>query len=195
MKPILFTVMVLTSTAAFAAEFGQPAIAGAGCVAPANARVLKKISGKDRYAAPIQMNVVKGADAQIGRASCNMAIPVSLASGEKLVVRDVSQKAKFSVGPKTKAIANLEVFLAGDHSEVLKAEVEAKTATIKATRYLQAEEVVAESACGGSLIVRANSSVTVTGAGITSVKTDAALLSLSIETCDEPAGDSADLSN
>lgn len=184
MKPALFVFMFLSSTAALAAEFGQPALGGAGCIAPANARVIKKIAGKDRYSVPIQMSVAKSAEAQIGRAACSMALPVSLAAGEKLVVRDVSQKVKFSVGPKTKAIANLEVFLAGDRNEVLKAEVEAKNATIKSTRYLQAEEVVAESACGESLILRANSSVTITGAAITSVKTDAALLVLSIESCE-----------
>lgn len=157
LKFAISTVVLLSTLSVNAATFGVLTIAGAGCTNKTSD--LKIISQADSiYALPLNLYVKKEASISLERKTCAASLLVTLASDEKLVIENVSQKVNTRVYAGGTAKAQLEVFLAGQKGEVLKAESVAADQYISSRHHLSQDGVVAESACGGEVIVRANAS-------------------------------------
>ena len=86
-------------------------------------------------------------------------------------------------GAQTKASAQVEVFLAGQEGQILKAEIEGKNKTVRSNQTLNDDGVVAESECGKDVIVRANSIAMMQGSAKARVQTEALVLSLRVVSC------------
>lgn len=154
---IIMTLALMGAFSANAATFGELTIAGPGCVNKTSE--LKVLSQEESlYAIPLNLYVKKLADISLDRKACTASLPITLASDEKLVVENVSQKVNTRVDAGGTAKAQLEVFLAGQKGEVLKAESVAADQYVSSRHHLSQDGVVAESACGANVILRANAS-------------------------------------
>ncbi len=157
LKIAISTLALLGAFSANAATFGALTIAGAGCTNKTSD--LKIISQQDSlYALPLNLYVKKEAGTSLDRKACTASLLVTLASDEKLVVENVSQKVNTRVHAGGTAKAQLEVFLTGQKGEVLKAESVAADQYVSSRHHLSQDGAVAESSCGGEVIVRANAS-------------------------------------
>lgn len=151
------TLALLGTFSANAATFGALTIAGAGCTNKTSD--LKVISQEESlYALPLNLYVKKESGTSLDRKACTASLLVTLASDEKLVIENVSQKVNTRVHAGGTAKAQLEVFFAGQKGEVLKAESVAADQYVNSRHHLSQDGVAAESACGGEVIVRANAS-------------------------------------
>lgn len=183
MKLLLMTsALVLATVMANAATFGKFQISGTGCTNKTND--LKLISETESlYALPLNLYVKKEQVVSLDRKSCTASLPVVLATGEKLVIENTSQKVNTRVYPSGIAKAQLEVFLSGGKGETLRAESVAKDKYVNSRHELSQGGIVAESSCGGEIIVRANASAVAMGAAKVSIYHEDLKLNLKIVKC------------
>jgi hypothetical protein len=154
--------MKLLTISVQAITLGTLQIAGAGCTNKTSD--LKLISEADSlYSIPLNLYVKKEETQSLERKACTASLLVTLATDEKLVIEDVSQKVNTRVHPKGVAKTQLEVFLTGQKGEILKAESAPTDAYLSSRHHLSQDGQVTESACGGEVIVRANASGIATG--------------------------------
>ncbi len=175
---------LLFSTLSQAIEITDVQIAGSGCAVPVGGHELIPVIGSvDRFGIPLMMNIEKQSTTSLVRKSCMLSMSVKLQAGQKLQILDVSQKVKLLAGAGAKASTQLEVFMAGQSGVPLKAEISAVTKIVRSNQILNSVGVVAESACGKDIVVRANSSVMLQGSARARVNTEALALSMRIVTC------------
>lgn len=163
---LLFSIIAsgMTSTAALAANgifFGESSVAGAGCyqlaqenVEITDSEILQRIS-----------LLVKKDDteaANLKRSVCTLALPFQLEDGKKLVLKDVMISGFANLAATTSAKTQTEVFLAGGHGDIQKIEIAASQKRQK--KYVShSASLDVESTCGGSGILRTNSSAILQG--------------------------------
>jgi hypothetical protein len=181
--------LLLTTTALFfstltvnAATFGALQIAGPGCVNKTSE--LKVISqAESLYALPLNLYVKKEQGVSLDRKACTASLSVTLASDEKLMIENTSQKVNTRVHPGGTAKAQLEVFLAGSKGEILKAESVATDTYVNSRHTLSQEDSVTESSCGGEVILRANASGVAMGSAKVSIYHEDLKLNLKVVKC------------
>ncbi len=186
MKPSITIIIasLLFSTLSQAIEITDVQIAGSGCsVAVGGQDLIPVVGSVDRFGIPLMMNIEKQIAPSLVRKSCMLSMSVKLQAGQKLQILDVSQKVRLLAGAGAKASTQLEVFLAGQSGVPLKAEVSAANKIVRSNQVLNSVGVVAESACGKDVVVRANSSVMLQGSARARVNTEALALSMRIVTC------------
>lgn len=183
MKLLLTTITLVFSTlSAHAATFGTLQIAGPGCTNKTSE--LKLLSeAESLYALPLNLYVKKEQGVSLDRKACTASLPVTLASDEKLVVENTSQKVNTRVHPGGTAKTQLEVFLAGGKGEVLKAESVATDKYVSSRHELSQGGAVTESSCGGEVIVRANASGVAMGTAKISIYHEDLKLNLKVVKC------------
>lgn len=183
MKLLLTTTAIaLSSFAAHAATFGTLQIAGAGCANKTSE--LKLLSeAESLYALPLNLYVKKESGVSLDRKACAASLAVTLASDEKLVIENTSQKVNTRVHPGGTAKAQLEIFLAGGKGEILKAESVATDKYVSSRHELSQGGVVAESSCGGEVIVRANTSGVAVGSAKVSIYYEDLKLNFKVVKC------------
>lgn len=183
MKLLLTTAALIFSTlTAQAATFGTLQIAGPGCSNKTSE--LKLISeAESLYTLPLNLYVKKEQGVSLDRKACTASLSVTLASDEKLVIENTSQKVNTRVHPGGTAKAQLEVFLAGGKGEVLKAESVAADKYVSSRHELSQGGVVTESSCGGEVIVRANASGVAMGQAKVSIYHEDLKLNLKVVKC------------
>lgn len=174
MKLLLVITFVLFSTVSVQAiTLGTLKISGPGCTHSADQ--LKKISEADSlYSIPLNLEVKKDARKALERKVCMATLPIVLAKNEKLLIEDISQQVTGT------GKAQLEVFLAGQKGQILKAE-----STNDSSQQLSQTGKVAESTCGGEVIVRANASGVVMGNQKLSVSFEELRLKLKVVRCEQ----------
>lgn len=178
------TLAILGAFSANAATFGALSINGAGCTNKTSD--LKVISQEDSlYALPLNLYVKKESGTSLDRRACTASLSVTLASDEKLVIENVSQKVNTRVHAGGTAKAQLEVFLAGQKGEVLKAESVAADQYVNSRHHLSQDGVVVESACGDEVIVRANASGVAMGSAKVSIYHEDLKLNLKVVKCNK----------
>lgn len=178
------TIVFLGAISANAADFGALTIAGPGCVNKTSE--LKVISqAESLYAIPLNLYVKKAEGTSLDRKACTVSLPVDLASDEKLVIENVSQKVNTRVNAGGTAKAQLEVFLAGQKGEVLKAESIAADKNVNSRHHLSQDGVVTESACGADVVVRANASGIAMASAKVSIYHEDLKLSLKVVKCSQ----------
>ncbi|AZZ36127.1 hypothetical protein CIK05_04740 [Bdellovibrio sp. qaytius] len=170
------TLVLWSAFSVQAATFGSVTLAGAGCLTKASE--LKVLSKADSsYAIPLNLKVDMDSGG-LNRKACSASLPVTLAADEKLVIENISQKVNTNVQSGGSAKAQLEVFFAGQKSEVLKVEAIAND-KLELTK----AGVVGESSCGGTAIVRANASGVAMGKAKVSINHGELQLNLKVVKC------------
>ncbi|MES2801983.1 MAG: DUF4360 domain-containing protein [Bdellovibrionota bacterium] len=179
---IILTLALLGAFSANAATFGALTIAGAGCTNKTSD--LKILSQEESlYAFPLNLYVKKAEGLSLDRKACTASLLVTLASDEKLMIENVSQKVNTRVHAGGTAKAQVEVFLTGQKGEVLKAESVAVDQYVNSRHHLSQDGVVTESACGGEVIVRANASAVAMASAKVSVYHEDLKLNLKVVKC------------
>ena len=140
------------------AEIGVAAYGGSGC--PAGSLMLDQFEGKtilglDAFQAHLQSGQA------ISRVSCNLAIPVTAHTGYQVAVRSLLVAGSLDVSSESTASIHSELFFAGNRGNVLSAQAKNARGNFIYSNTNAGDLVW--SACGSSLIARANVSMVVNG--------------------------------
>lgn len=148
-----------------AANLGAVEIAGNACEAGVGTHELNEIS-VGRYMIPTGLYVKKEEDKRVARGSCTFAMTLQASPGNKIVVSNSHQLAVLRTYPaKTRARVDLEIFKAGGQGAKQTLEIQSEDLASKATKSLGQEDVLLETECGGSAILRGNLAATLMGEG------------------------------
>ncbi len=187
MKPTLILqaviAILLVSGAANAVNFGVPSVAGNGCSSTSSAIFTPIQDQPNRYSLNNQLMIIKKLSPAVVRKSCQFRLPVQLASNEKLVVSEVAQYVRLNTSKNTGVNTSLEIFLAGKRGTPLTSELKGDSSNSHVAMLLEAHGIVAESACGGEVILAGNVSASAVGIGRAVVSTSDVQLSLEIKGC------------
>lgn len=149
---------------------GKISVAGNGCYGDMQ---ITPISGiEDRYELPIKVKLNKKAGSAFTRKTCNIRLPISLKSNEKLQVSDVSQAVQIN-GRDIKSTLNISV--TGQKTKPLVA---------TSSQMIKADGILVESKCGRDAMLTGNLNVLAFGAGDGSATTEAVQVTLKIVRCD-----------
>ncbi|WP_374077183.1 hypothetical protein [Bdellovibrio bacteriovorus] len=148
-----------------ALNLGTVEIAGTSCETPVGAHELAEVS-EGRFVIPTGLYLKKEEDKRVARGSCTFALNLKAAAGKKIVVSNSHQLASLRAYPsQTKARMDLEIFKAGSQGVKQILEVEAIDQASKVNKSLGQQEVLIETECGGSAILRGNLAATLMGEG------------------------------
>lgn len=182
---VLAAAAVLLTTQAQALTLGSIDTAGNACeVLVGSHEVAQTLSG--RYIIPTGLYVKKDEDKRIARGSCTFALNLEASPGKKIIVSDSHQLADLRAYPaQTKARVDLEIFKAGSQGAKQTVEIEAVEQNAKANQILGQRDVILETECGGSAILRGNLAATIIGAGKARVFTRNLYLNISEVECQQ----------
>lgn len=161
----LAAALTLSSVTSLAAQIGSVETAGNACeIRPGSHEVRQLEDG--RVIIPTGLYVKKDEDQRIARGSCTFALTLKADAGKKLVVSNSQQLLSLRAYPReTRVKADLEIFKAGQTGARQTAEIQSLESTEKLTQYLGQRDVILETACGGSEILRGNLAATLVGQG------------------------------
>lgn len=162
---IVLAAAVLLTTQAKALTLGTIETAGNACEVPVGSHELAQTQA-GRYIIPTGLYVKKDEDKRAARGSCTFALSLEASPGKKIIVSDSHQLADLRAYPtQTKARVDLEIFKAGSQGAKQTVEIEAVEQKAKANQILGQRDVILETECGGSAILRGNLAATIMGAG------------------------------
>lgn len=147
-------------------RFGTLALGGNACrlggVGPLH------VSIEDgRLQIPAASLVQKVASDSLERGTCQFTVPVQLATGYRLVLKDLSVLGDLNLARGTASRIDVEVFEAGSTGPRL-TDIDGSTSRkVRKSVFLRKEGVILVSDCGAALNLRGNSAVTLQGAGAT----------------------------
>lgn len=161
---LLAASFTLLSFTASASELGFVDTAGNACEWTPGRYSLTEGFGRVRI--PNGLYVKKEETSKIARGNCTFALTLKAAAGKKIVVRDSQQLISLRAYPQqTRVKTELEIFKAGHQGAKQTLEIVAAEKAEKTTQYVGQNDVLLETACGGSEILRGNLSATIIGEG------------------------------
>ncbi|MGE9746289.1 hypothetical protein [Bdellovibrio bacteriovorus] len=161
---LLAASFTFVSLAASAAAAGFVETAGNACEWTPGRYELSETEGRVRI--PNGLYVKKEETSKIARGSCTFALTLKAPAGKKIVVRDSQQLISLRAYPQqTRVKAEVEIFKAGSQGAKQTLEIVAAEIAEKTTQYVGQKDVLLETACGGSDILRGNLSATIIGEG------------------------------
>jgi hypothetical protein len=99
-----------------------------------------------------------GTSRRLARKTCQIAIPLRVSEGERIVVRDLSLRGQADLQPETNATVSLEAFIAGETGERLENTITTKSAPARRYIGLRERDVIFAGTCGQSGTLRFNTS-------------------------------------
>ncbi|WP_347356953.1 hypothetical protein [Bdellovibrio sp.] len=164
-RTLLAAFFLLISYQSKAAQVGFVETAGNACESTPGRYDLQS-AGEGRVVIPSGLYVKKEESSRIARGTCTFALTLQAERGKKIIVKDSRQLLSLRAYPlNTKVRAELEIFKAGAQGAKQSLEVQSTEAAEKLTQYLGQQDVIVETACGGSEILRGNLSATIMGEG------------------------------
>lgn len=159
--------MVLWISAAEAqVEAGDLQIAGTACLITDVEQIGKVEITDGNLVLPIALRVqAAGGREKLKRGSCGNALPLKVEEGYRLRISDIAVRANLQLPAKAQGQIQVEIFQAGSRGLVLKMIDKAADRRLNRSYILastEGTEIVTE--CGASLILRAQSSITVMNA-------------------------------
>lgn len=162
---ILLATSFLFVVQAKAVDFGSVEIAGNACQSAVGTHELVELS-EGHFLIPTGLYLKKEEDKRVARGICTFALNIQAANGKKIVVSNSRQRVSLRAYPaQTKARIDLEVFKTGSQGEKQSLEVEAIDQTSKVNKSIGQQDVILETECGESAILRGNLAATLIGAG------------------------------
>jgi len=119
-----------------------------------------------------------------GRGTCNLALPIELAEGKKLVLSDLEAIASTELAARSSLDINMEVFLAGGNGVLSKASLKSRRQSVSSDLLVLQPGTVLETACGGSGILRINASALIKGNGKSSAHLHVAKMKAALVSCE-----------
>lgn len=184
MKRLIMTLFFgFLSSVSFAQdlEIGHLAVAGAGCFNNDNSEVYFE---DDVLVIKTQVMVKKAADKTVARGACTFALPITLAPGKKLVLAHASLLGELNLGTQSKLNVRDELFFVGEEGHLIQQQETTQSRRLK-KKIILGEDIALASTCGGSSILRGNSSLTIAGEGARSTaRLDGIYLVAFVEDCE-----------
>lgn len=142
-------------------------IAGSMCLERVGTHTVNLAEGSDfRIKIPLSTRLESREGVSIVRGICTFALPVTARAGYKIIAANVKQVAQIHLRASSeegKAQTQLEVFQNGTKGELIKVELLNEKHSQKLRQVIGENAVVAESQCGGSIILRGNLATTLLG--------------------------------
>lgn len=181
---VLFGIMMtslfaLTASAQSGVSLGRLSFGGSACQTQYSKPTLR--GGVLRV--PLTTQVSKSSGTRLERGTCAFTLPVQVAPGYRLVLNDLSALGSVNLSKGTTSRADLEVFAAGDHGEVLTSVEGSQTKNVRKRIQLKQDGEVLVSACGASLNLRGNSSILLQGDARASANLQFVELAVEVERC------------
>lgn len=161
--------------------FGEFKIAGTGCYQPQGLPVPVVTDKEIRL--PVATMVKRSAQEALKRGSCAFSLPLQLPSSHRLIVKSLKVRHHLNLAAGTAARARIEIFKTGAQGPVLSLNDQAGEHRRRHASQIESE-IDLVTACGESLILRGNSSVTLQdGQGRSTARLDGYDLSYTLEEC------------
>ena len=180
---IFMAALLLLPATSFSMQLGELSMAGPGCF---GSNKIVAISGQDgRYAIPMRVRVNKKAEVAFERKTCQVRIPVTLASNEKLQLVEASQVVRVISQKDADIKTNLTLGLVGRGSKTAGLQFKAVEDDTSHIEIVKSEGLISESDCGKSTMFSGNLNALVTGTNAQAfVSTGAVMLTLRVVSCD-----------
>lgn len=172
----------LFSPIAKSMSLGSLTIAGSGCFQKEDA----KAEFSDQHLlVHIKTMAKKSIQDSIARGACQFALPIQLEKNERLVIKHSDLLGIMNVAAQSQIIIQSEVFFAGDKGVIIKKIEKTEDQRVKKSIFESSDEII-QSQCGESLILRGNSSLTLSGQKSRSTaRLDQVNLIAEVESCEE----------
>ena len=185
MKRVLVLVFVaLGAQAQSGISIGQLALGGNACRL-GGAGPLDVTIENGKLQIPAASLVNKSAGSSLERGACAFTLPIQLAPGYRLILKDVAAMGDLNLARGATSRISLEVFAAGSQGDVLTATDGSPNRRVRKTLQLNQPGEVLATACGEALNLRGNSSTLLQGP--TAMNSPAALhlieMSAEVEKC------------
>lgn len=142
-------------------------IAGSMCLEKVGRHSVQLAEGSEiRLKVPLSTRLESREGVAIVRGNCTFALPVSAKANHKIIAANVKQVAQIHLKGSSedgKAQIQLEVFQAGAKGELVKVELQNEKRSQKLREVIGENALVAETSCGGSMILRGNLATTLLG--------------------------------
>lgn len=156
---------------------------GSGCGGETSV-LLPDVLTEEALKVEIATEVLKLGTERLKRSSCSFAIPVKIAAGKRLVLRDLKVPAFISLARGASGEANLEIFAAGRRGERVVFKQKAAISRITQEVLFEKDGVLFKSACGEAINLRGNiSALLKDGIQRSMLILDAVELKVEIEEC------------
>lgn len=166
---LLFSVATSTSLSvamAQALQFGELKIAGNACDAETGVQELVKVEDSEiRYLIPLSLYLRKDQGKSLARANCTFSLPVKAAAGMKVIAANSAQLISLRAAANSNLKVELELFKSGSSNEKVNMELVTEDHSDVAADILRKPDLIAQSECGGQMILRGNLSTVMRGQG------------------------------
>jgi len=132
---------------------------------------------------PAASLVKKAAGTTMARGTCNFSLPIRVADGYRLVIRDLEAVGEVNLARGTTAKTQLEIFGAGSQGDIAKRTDGSSLKAVRKTIRLRQDGDLLVSDCGGSLTLRGNSVVLLQGKSRGSAGLHLIELGVEVERC------------
>lgn len=142
-------------------------LAGSMCLEKVGSHGVNLAEGSEiRLKIPLSTRLESREGVSIVRGNCTFALPVSAKANHKIIAANVKQVAQIHLkgsSEEGRAQTQLEVFQAGAKGEIIKLELQNEKHAQKLRQVIGENALVAETTCGGSMILRGNLATTLLG--------------------------------
>lgn len=169
---LAFVFSVATSTSLSVAmaqadlQFGDLQVAGNACDVETGVQPLQKVEDSDiRYVLPTSIYIRKDHSKSLLRGACTFALPVTAAPGMKVIAANAAQLVSLRAEARSNVKVELELFKSGSSNEKMVKTLVTKDESDISAEILRKVDLIAESECGGQIILRGNLSAIMMGSG------------------------------
>ena len=159
---------------------GEGTIAGDSCK---DLYVIETGGTEDTIQISLRSSVRKWTDKQLERGSCNFAIPIRVAKGHRLIIKDLVAFGKVDLSKGTTSKHNLEIFASGSQGEILKREEGSSTKRVRKNIQIRRDGNLLVTQCGADINLRGNSSILLQGDAKASAGLSLVVLGFEVEKC------------
>lgn len=161
-KVVILSLISLAAHAQNGIAFGKMKLGGTACslsdIGPIDVTI-----NHGTLQIPAISTLKKVAGDSLERGTCQFVVPVTLAPGYRLVLRDMAAWADLRLSRGTSARIDLEIFAAGSQGDRITLVESAPDRRIRKTVQLHQDGEVLVSACGESFNLRGNTSILMQG--------------------------------
>lgn len=133
---------------------------------------------------PVASSVVKASEERLKRGTCHFILPIQVAEGYRLVVKDAVLSGFIDLSKATTSNIQFEIFKAGSKGEIVKRTDGSESRRERRTIRLVQDGEVLKSECGESLNLRGNTSILLQGEPRAYTAINRLQLGIEVERCD-----------
>lgn len=161
-------------------SIGDGTVAGNACK---SVNVVETGGTEDTLQISLRAWTYKSSSAELERGSCSFAVPIRVAKGHRLIIRDLVAFGKVDLSAGARSTHQLEIFAAGSQGEILKRVEGSSTKRVKKNIQLRRDGELLVTECGADINLRGNASILLQGNARASGGLSLIVLGVEVERC------------